>query len=250
MSRDIGTDLTSALEDSVIYPFFAIELLFDGDNALRLWSGERVLFYEGKDWIGTGSLLNIDLVEETSEIAAKGANVSLSGVPSEVLSLALSEPYQGRKANIYFGMFDSTSGEVITEGLEPAFLLNFSTGGSYLSGPEYKAGIQGLGPSLIANPTTSEYLFGEDETVSITGVNIIEMSEIFTGYMDTMDINEGADSSTVSLSIENKLIDLERPRTARYTSSFQKSRFAGDKGLEFVEDLQDKEVYWGKSKPA
>lgn len=250
MSRDIGTDLTAALDDDVIYPFFAVELLFDGDNALRLWSGERVLYYQGKSWFGTGSLLGVDLIEETSEIAAKGANVSLSGVPTEVLSLALSEPYQGRKANIYFGMFDSTSGEVITEGLEPAFLLNFSTGGYYSSGPAYNQMVQGLSAVSIADFTNGDYLFGEDETVSVTSVNIIEMSEIFTGYMDTMDIDEGADTSTVTLSIENKLIDLERPRTARYTSSFQKSRFAGDKGLEFVEDLQDKEVYWGRSNPA
>ena len=34
MSRDLATDIIDALDDDVIYPFFAIELLFDGDNTL------------------------------------------------------------------------------------------------------------------------------------------------------------------------------------------------------------------------
>ena len=65
--------------------------------------------------------------------------------------------------------------------------------------------------------------------------------------MDQMNIAEDADTSTIELSIENKLIDLERPRTARFTSAYQKSVYAGDLGLDFVEDLQDKEIFWGRS---
>jgi hypothetical protein len=75
------------------------------------------------------------------------------------------------------------------------------------------------------------------------------LTEIFAGYMDQMNIEEGADSSTIQLSIENKLIDLERPRTSRFTSAYQKSLFSNDLGLDFVEDLQTKELYWGKVAP-
>jgi hypothetical protein len=209
MSRTLSDGVVLNLEDDVIYPFFAVELLFDGDEVMRLWTGVGTLVYEENSWYGTGNLLNFDAVEETSEIAAKGATVTLSGVPSEVLSLALSEPYQGRQAKIYFGTFAFDS--LLTE--SSSYIL-FEDGGKIML---------------------------EDTRTSLT--------EIFAGYMDQMNIEEGADSSTIQLSIENKLIDLERPRTSRFTSAYQKSLFPNDLGLEFVEDLQTKELYWGKVAP-
>jgi len=62
-----------------------------------------------------------------------------------------------------------------------------------------------------------------------------------------MNISESADEAAIELTIENRLIDLERPRIARYTSAYQKSVYVGDLGLDFVEDLQDKEIVWGRS---
>lgn len=207
MSRDVTQTTLDLLDDSVIYPFFAIELLFDGAEVLRLWTGQGTLVYQGLSWFGTGNLLSIDTIEETSEIAAKGATVTLSGVPSEVLSLALSEPYQGRKAKIYFGTFQPY-GNVLQEDF--AYIL-----------------LQDGSKILLEDRKT-------------------DLTEIFAGYMDQMNIEESPDGSIVTLTIENKLIDLERPRTARFTSAYQKSRFPNDKGFDFVEDLQDKEIFWGR----
>jgi hypothetical protein len=68
--------------------------------------------------------------------------------------------------------------------------------------------------------------------------------------MDQMNIEETGDTSTIELKVENKLIDLERARVARYTSGYQKSLYAGDLGLDFIEDLQDKPVSWGRSSGA
>ena len=71
-------------------------------------------------------------------------------------------------------------------------------------------------------------------------------SELFSGYMDQMNIEETSDTSTIQLLVENKLVDLERARVARFTSGYQKSIYAGDLGFDFVEDLQDKQISWGK----
>lgn len=217
MSRDISTTVRDALDDEVIYPFFAIEMLFDGDQVLRLWTGQGTLTYNGLDWYGTGNLLTFNTIEETSEIAAKGATVTLSGVPSEVISLALTEPYQGRKANIYFGMFTYVD-QYSVDQYEPDLILDFSS--------DYYA-VSQEGDAYVMQTLT----------------------QIFSGYMDQMNIEEGSDTSTVTLTIENKLIDLEKPRTARFTSSWQKYIFPNDLGLDFVEDLQDKEIFWGKAAP-
>jgi hypothetical protein len=72
------------------------------------------------------------------------------------------------------------------------------------------------------------------------------LTQIFSGYMDEMNIDEGPESGTIELKVENKLIDLERARTRRYTSEYQKSVYPGDLGLDFVESLQDKKVVWGR----
>jgi hypothetical protein len=64
--------------------------------------------------------------------------------------------------------------------------------------------------------------------------------------MDQMNIVEDAESSTIELMVENKLIDLERARVARFTSGYQKSVYPDDLGLDFIEDLQDRKLPWGR----
>jgi hypothetical protein len=204
MSRELSDAVASALDDAVVYPFFAIELLFDGENVLRMWTGVGTLVYDSVEWFGTGNLLDISSVEETTEISAKGATITLSGVPSEVISLALNEPYQGRICKIYFGIF--SKGQILDEG--------------------------------------DNYILLEDE--SKIYLENTDLTEIFSGYMDQMNISENPDISTIELTVENKLVDLERSRVRRFTSAYQKSVYPNDLGLDFVEDLQDKDISWGR----
>ena len=108
MSRSLTTALSNALDDEVVYPFFAIDLYFDTET-VYLWTGYGELVVGAKTYLGAGTLLNISSVEETTEIEAKGATLTLSGIPSTILSLALDEPYQGRECRIYFGVTSSPS---------------------------------------------------------------------------------------------------------------------------------------------
>jgi len=62
-----------------------------------------------------------------------------------------------------------------------------------------------------------------------------------------MVIEEGPDSSTIQLAVENRLVDLERARPTRYTSAYQKSKYPTDLGFDFVESLQDQKLVWGRS---
>ena len=195
MPRALTSSTITNISENTVYPFFAVELKFDdnpaisGDQTLRMWTGSGTLtLADSTEWFGTGNLLTISSVEETSEIAARGADITLTAIPSEVLSLALTEPYQGRECNIYFGTFDDG-----------------------------------------------------DQTTAPTNFN-----EIFSGYMDQMNISENVDTATIELKVENKLIDLERARVARFTSGYQKSKFPDDTGLDFIESMQDKKINWGK----
>jgi hypothetical protein len=65
--------------------------------------------------------------------------------------------------------------------------------------------------------------------------------------MDTMQIAETGESARITLALENRLILLERPRTLRFTSEDQKTLFPGDLGLDFIDDIQDRTIEWGKS---
>jgi len=72
---------------------------------------------------------------------------------------------------------------------------------------------------------------------------------VFSGLTDIPTIDDGGDTITISLSAENKLIDLERPRVRRFTPADQKSAHPGDKGFDFVAGLQDLEITWGSGLP-
>lgn len=73
--------------------------------------------------------------------------------------------------------------------------------------------------------------------------------EMFSGYMDQMLIRENSETCDVILNVENKLINLERAKILRFSHNDQVARFPGDLGLEFVESLQTKEVYFGMATP-
>ena len=206
MSRELSLSTIENIDGDIVYPFFATELNFSS-KTIRMWTGQGTLVLDnGTEWFGLGQLLNISSIEETSEMAVKGATVGLSGIPSELLSLALSEPYQGRVAKIYFGTFSYGS------------LLQQS--GSYI--------LQQDGSRINLQEGSKGF------------------NELFSGYMDQMNIEEGGEASTITMSVENKLIDLERARVGRYTSGYQKSIYPNDLGMDFIEDLQDKQIPWGR----
>jgi len=187
LTRTVISTILSKFDDAEVSPFYAIELLFDS-NPVYAWTGYGDITLDGtQTYTGVGELLQISDVQETQDISAKGLTLKLSGIPSNLLSLALNTAYQGRLCNVKLGFLDWSN---------------------------------------------------------VTGQNTML---IFTGYMDQMTIDEGAETSTITTSVESRLIDLERPRTRRYTSENQKQRNSGDLAFDFVESLQNLRLQWGGS---
>lgn len=208
MTRSLNDGIVEVLSAEAIFPFFAVQLYFD-TQPLYFWTGLGDITVDSITYTGTGQLLQISELVETAEITAKGANLTLSGIPSNLLSLALSEPYQGRICRIMFGAIDANR--------------------------------------VYLTDESGNYILAEDSSrIDISSGDPNAIVEVFSGYMDQMNIEEGPETSTIALSVENKLIDLERVRPFRYTDANQKSRFPDDKGFEFVEDLQDKVFNWGR----
>ena len=129
---------------------------------------------------------------------------------------------------------------------------NSGEGGVLSLSYDIPAGLTGLDSSIISSALTEDsqgkivkVFFGVLNTSDNRTVVVDTPYQTFEGFIDTMSILEDANTAQVSVNVENKLIALERPINRRYTDQDQKNLFAGDKGLEFVESLQDKSVVWG-----
>jgi len=178
---------------------------------LYFWTGIGDTTIDGITYTGTGNLMQISNLKETAEIQAAGATLTLSGIPADMLSLALSVPYQGRIGKIKFGLIDADNN--LLE-LETAFNMLLESG--------IDIGLE--------NPEQSNVLI-----------------DMFVGYMDQMNIDESAETSIISLSLESKLLDLDRPVIRRYNNESQKALFPNDKAFEFLNDLQGKDLSWGRA---
>ena len=106
MSR---SGVPSGFSNGSLTAFVAVELAFDSGTT-RLWNGYGDLTVASNTYTGSGDLMSISSIEESGDISAKGLNMVLSGIPSSLLSLALTENYQNRSVSVYVGTI--TSGTV------------------------------------------------------------------------------------------------------------------------------------------
>lgn len=195
MSRTVPAALLTALSQPEVQPFYAVEALFDdtddtrwdesgyaAENAIRLWTGYGDKTIASNTYTGSGNVMSISGFEEVADLAAKNITITLNGVDSSLISLALSEPYQRRLCRVYFGTDDTTA------------------------------------------------------------------IEVFTGFMNTMSIEDSGETSTITLTVESKLVALERASNRRYTHENHVARHSGDTFFSYVADMQDKDIVWGREK--
>lgn len=184
--RSLSNDMTTQVSASQLSPIILANLGFS--TPVSLWSGYGTITYNGTGYLGVGTLGTISPVEETTDLAARGITMQLSGVPTAMIAIALTENYQGRTCSVLFGAMASDG-------------------------------------ALVSTPIT-----------------------IFSGRMDVMSINDDGQNATIGMTAENKLVDFRRPREVRYTDEEQKTLYPTDRGLEFVNAIQEKQIYWGNAK--
>ena len=179
MSRNLDANISSAITSTDIEPFFAFKLAFDS-TTLFLYTGIGDLTIGSDTYTGVGSLLSFTNVEESADIGAKSVSISLSGIPSSNLSLALNTPYQGREVTILFGIRDANR-------------------------------------VFLANEDGDLVLTENNKLIDLTPntTNPDATSTLFVGYIDQMDITEGTETSTITVKLESKLLELERTRVLR-----------------------------------
>lgn len=180
MSRSLDAVISTGINAAELKAFWAVDLNFDSPNGLYFWSGLGDLTVDSHTYTGAGELLQISDIRESSDIAAYGATLTLSGIPSDLVALALAEPYQGRKALVKFGVIGAST-----------------------------------------------------KTVTV-----------FSGEMDQMTFDHGPETTTISLDVESRFVDLRRARIRRYSHGDQQSRFGSDMFFEFTNRIQNESLEW------
>jgi len=179
MSRAVPTGILTALTQPEVEPFYAVEIDLDS-GPLRLWTGYGDRTIDGQTYTGGGNLVAISGLEEVADLSAKNITLTLNGMPSSVVSLALQEPYQRRKVRVLWG---------------------------------------------------------------VRGVS--DFVEVFSGSLNQMVIEDGPESGTISVTVDSKLVELERASNRRYTAENHKARHPDDTFFDYVAKLQDKNVRFG-----
>jgi hypothetical protein len=111
MSRDLTAALTTEFTASSFRPILFFEGEFDG-GFTRVWSGLGTIEWDSKSWTGVGYLGGISPIDESGDVRANGVAVSLSGIPSSLVSTALQSARQGLPGKIWIGALDSTGAVV------------------------------------------------------------------------------------------------------------------------------------------
>lgn len=82
--------------------------------------------------------------------------------------------------------------------------------------------------------------------VDSDGSVISTPAKMFDGLVETGGSWFTSDAAGVEVRATTHLLRHRRARIRRYTSEDQKQAFAGDKGFDYVEGLQSKQVLWGR----
>lgn len=112
MARDLETAYDAAVDDATVRIAYLAQLEFPS-GTIRVWTGVGNLSWDSQTWTGVGTLGGISDISEAKGTEAPGVTLQLSGIPSEMLALALDDAYQGYPAKIYQAMFDAAMAVIV-----------------------------------------------------------------------------------------------------------------------------------------
>ncbi len=153
--------------------------------------------------------------------------------------------------NLWSGIGDLTVDSVDYVGAGSLLSIGEITESSELSANGITVTLSGVTSPLITKARDEDYQ-GRELKVLLGAMDasngvISDPVVIFSGFMDVMVINESGETATIQVTVENRLIEFEKTRIRRYTAEDQKIDYPNDKGLEFVAEMAEKEIVWGRS---
>ena len=106
--RTISTAMRNALDAAHVASALFVQCEFASGTQHYCTAGASIA-WNGSTWLGTGGLVTIAPIRETTAIESTGISLTMSGVPTAMVSLALAETVQGRALTIWAAAMDSSS---------------------------------------------------------------------------------------------------------------------------------------------
>lgn len=182
MPRNLATPNQAATLSQSVQLVLLVRLDFTTET-VYIASTPFNLVWNSQTWLGVGQLGKVSGVTEDVEVAAQATVLTLSGIPTELVSDALALIKYGGRAQLYVGF--------LNEG------------------------------ALITDPIPANL-----------------------GLIDAPGFNIDAPTSSISITIESEIADLQRSRGGRLTTCDQRSRYPWDACLDIVSQIQDKLLLW------
>ncbi|WP_454757002.1 hypothetical protein [Cupriavidus campinensis] len=184
MTRNIDSATVAAVTAPHV-PYLHLVQLDFVSAPLRLCTAGYDVAWNGELWLGVGMVGSIDQIQEQATLEATGVSMTISGVPSELVSATLNEQYQGRPCRIWVAP--------LRDDLQ-----------------------------IVSQPV-----------------------RLFSGRMDTMDVEVGS-TATITVTAESRMVSWDKARVRRYNNEDQQSKYPTDRGFEYVSQMVEKELLWGR----
>ena len=114
-----------------------------------------------------------------------------------------------------------------------------------LSAKSATVALSGLSPEIIS------YALGESYQNRIARIyfgvaSVSPVVTLFSGFIDTMEISDSGETCVVTVTIESKLIELEKTVGRRYTQASHQTQYPGDTFFNYVAGLADRTILFGR----
>ena len=103
MTRNMTPEFDAALNNPNLKPCVFFEGQFPS-GSVYLWTGKQAVQWNGQTWLGAGNLIGVKEIEETTDVVASGLEITVSGVPSSMVSLVINDAQQGMPGKVYIGL--------------------------------------------------------------------------------------------------------------------------------------------------
>lgn len=111
--RNLSAAMISTLASGRVRPFYLVEMDF-ASGTLYAWTGVGSITWNGHTWLGFGKMCSVSAIQDTNQVQANNVTLSLNGIPSDLITDAMSECEPNRPVILYLGFLDDT-GAIVTD---------------------------------------------------------------------------------------------------------------------------------------
>lgn len=116
--KPVSAAFQNALDAQHVTPVILAKLDFAALDVQRYCTAAVTIAWDNQTWLGTGGMVSIEPIRETGSVESVGIRITLSGVPNNLISLALQGQFQGRPATFYLALLNDQGVVIDTPILE------------------------------------------------------------------------------------------------------------------------------------